>query len=136
TPRPHEAGSEAVSSVLAQPVAGAAHGLDRAVPDLAPQPPHVDVDDVRARLVGDVPGVLDQLEAGENLAGPSHQRLEERELLRREVDLGVAAAHLAARGIESEAADLEDGRTLRPAPPDERTQAGRAPHQRERLDEV
>ena len=51
--------------VLPQPVADAAHGLDRRRAerpvDLLAQVAHVDVDDVRAALVADVPGALEQL---------------------------------------------------------------------------
>src|SRR5205085_6504305 len=91
-------GSAAASSVFSQPVADASHRLDGAPPeravDLLPQPPYVDLDDVRAWLVGEVPRVLDQVEARQHLAAVAHERLEQRELLGREVDRLPAPAHL------------------------------------------
>src|SRR5918996_3401263 len=79
------------AAVSAQAVPGAAHRLDRLAVeravDLLAQVAHVDVDDVRPVLVAVVPGVLEELEAREDLAGPAHEGLEDRELLRRELDL-------------------------------------------------
>src|SRR5678815_3317670 len=73
------------ASVLPQPVAGAADGLDRVNPerpvDLLAQVADVDIDDVRPVLVGVVPGVLEPLVAGDDVAGAARQRLEECELL-------------------------------------------------------
>ena len=87
-----DAGAEAHAP---QPVADAAHRLDRVVRqgavDLVAQVPDGDVDHVGAVLVGVVPDALQQLEAGDGLAGPLHQRLEQRELARGELELGVAA---------------------------------------------
>src|SRR5205823_2474349 len=78
-----------------QPIADAAHRLDRVRAersvDLLPQIANVDVDDVGTILVGEVPGVLEQLESSENLAWATHEGLQECELLRREVDLLLAA---------------------------------------------
>src|SRR5215471_8169952 len=101
-------------AVDAEPVPRAAHGLQR-VPaerlvDLVPEMPDVDVDDVRPVLVREVPGVLEKVEAGEHLARPPHERLQQRELLCRELDL-VLTDPAAARGrVEAEVADLEDRR--------------------------
>src|SRR6201995_96999 len=80
-----------LGALVAQAVARAADGLElgdaeRAV-DLVAQVADVDVDDVRAVLVVVVPGVLEQLVAREDLAGVAHERLEELELLGRQVHL-------------------------------------------------
>src|SRR5207245_8795156 len=64
------------SSSLDDPIAGTADGLYRRPPkgtvDLVAQSPYVDVDDVGARLIGRVPGVLQQLEA--QVADLQHDR--------------------------------------------------------------
>ncbi len=87
-----------------QPIAGAANRLQRVATerlvDLAPQPAHVDVDDVGAVLVGEVPRVLEQVEAGQNLAGPAHEGLEQGELLRGERDRLRGARHLTRCRVE------------------------------------
>ena len=115
-----------LTAVLPQAVAGAAHGLERLAPerpvDLLAQVADVDVDDVRAVLVSEVPGVLEQLEAGQHLARPPHERLEQGELLRREVDLVLAAPGAPRGRVEPEVADLELGRPLDAAAPRERAQ--------------
>ena len=72
----------AAGSPTPRTVSSARHA-ERAV-DLLAQVAHVDVDHVRAVLVAEVPGVLEQLEAGQHLARAAHERLEQRELLRRE----------------------------------------------------
>src|SRR5687767_614238 len=87
----------------AQPVARAAHRLDRLHAErpvhLLAQVADVDVDDVRAVLVLVVPGVLEQLEAGEHLAGAAHEDLEQRELLGRQRYLLVPPPDPAARRV-------------------------------------
>src|SRR5690348_4803474 len=73
-----------------EPVAGAAHGFQRAAPegvvDLRAQPADVDLDHVRMTLVGGIPGVFEQEVAAQYTAGPAHQRLEQDELFARERD--------------------------------------------------
>src|SRR5207253_10022288 len=100
--------------------------------DLAAQVADVDVDDVRAVLVGEVPGVLEQVQPREDLARPAHERLEERELLRRQVDLARAAPGTAGRRVEAQVADLEHGRPLELAAAAERAEAGEQLGERER----
>ena len=131
----------APTTVCAEPVAGSAHGLDRLDAerpvDLLAQVADVDVDDVGAVLVLVVPRVLEQLEAVEHLAGAAHERLEQRELLRRQRDLGVAAADDAAwpgRGARSPASRTR--RALDRAAAAERAQPRDELGERERLDEV
>ena len=80
--------------------------------DLGAQVPDVDVDDVGAALVGEIPGVLEEVEPGEDLLGPSHERLEQRELLRRQIDLGITAPDPPRRRVEPQVTDLENGGAL------------------------
>ena len=104
------------AALPAEPVAHAAHRLDRPAPerpvDLLSEVAHVDVDDVRAVLVRVVPRVLDQLVAREHLPRAPHERLEQRELLGGELDLGVPAPDLPRCRVEPEVADLEHRRAL------------------------
>src|ERR1044072_9598198 len=71
------------------------HALDRPPPevpvDLAPEMPDEDVDDVRPVLVGEIPGVLKEVDARERLARAPHEGLQKRELLRGERDLRAAS---------------------------------------------
>src|SRR5690349_23661886 len=102
---------EPVPNLVLQAITGAAHGLElrhaeRAI-DLVAQVADVDVDDVRAVLVVVVPRVLEQLVAGEHLARVAHERLQELELLGRQVHLVVAAPDPAGSGVELQVADLE-----------------------------
>src|ERR1700750_921605 len=94
--------SEAASSTLPQPVAGSADGLQRIrakrLIELSPKPPDIDIDHIGARLVRQIPRLLDQLKTGEHLARAAHQRLQERKLLRRKLDRNLAPVHLAPRG--------------------------------------
>src|SRR4051794_27729178 len=87
-----ESAGDSSSAILAQPVARAADRLDRPDPegpvDLLAQVAHVDLDDVRALPGPEVPGGVEQLALAEHLARAAHQRLEQRELPRRELDPG------------------------------------------------
>src|SRR5262245_50940583 len=69
------------AAVGAQPVAGAAHGLDRVAVegpvDLVADVPHVDVDDVGRAVVGEVPDVVDDRRAAEHPALVAQQQFEE-----------------------------------------------------------
>ena len=87
-------------------------------------------------LVLVVPGVLEQLEAREHAARPAHERLEQRELLRRELDLGVAAPDAPRGRVEAQVADREHRRPLGRAAPGERPQPGEQLGERERLRQV
>src|SRR5437588_3232385 len=103
-PPPRARGWEGASCRLPQAVADPAHGLDRRAAegpvDPLAQPAHVDLDHVRPRLVGEVPGVLDELESRKHLAGTAHERLEEGEFLGRELDVDASPRHLPAGGVE------------------------------------
>jgi hypothetical protein len=61
--------------------------------------------------------VLEQVQPAEHLAGPAHERLEQRELLRGELHPLGAAPSLPRGRVEPEVADLEDrGPLLLPSP--------------------
>jgi lysylphosphatidylglycerol synthetase-like protein (DUF2156 family) len=73
-------------AVAAEPVPGAADGLDGVAPerpvDLVAQVADVDVDDVRRAGEGEVPHVLEQVRPAEHDTGVAHELGEEGELLR------------------------------------------------------
>jgi hypothetical protein len=98
--------------------------------------PNVDIDHVRAVLVLVVPSPLEQLEPGKNVAGTAHEGLEQRELLPREGDLGLAPPNPVRRGIEPEVADREDRGPLDGATSGDRAQTGQQLVEREGLREV
>ena len=79
-----------------EPVPHAAHGLEALGPELAAQVADVDVDDVGAGVEVVAPDVREQLLAAEDLARVAQERLQQRELLGRQ--LGLAAALARRRG--------------------------------------
>src|SRR5258706_13716017 len=111
------------AGLVPQPIADAAdrfNGRSRERPvDLVAQVADVDVDDVRIALEREVPDVLEQLPARERLSRMLHQVLEERELLRCQIDATVAASDRVLGRIEGQVTDLEDGRSLMRPSPDE-----------------
>ena len=104
--------------------------------DLAPQVADVDIDDVGARVVGEIPGVLEQVQPREDLAGPPHERLEQRELLGRERDLVAAATDLPGRRVEHQITNAQGGRALGLPAPYQRPQARKQLREGERLHQV
>ena len=124
----------------AEPVPGAAHGLDLVASertiDLVAQVADVDVDDVGVALVREVPHVFDQLRPRQDLAGVTHQVFEERELARGELDHRLITRHAPGGGIELEVPDPEDRRPLGGAAPHQRAQARQQLGERERLGQV
>ena len=80
--------------------------------------------------------MLDQLEPREHVARVPHQSLEQRELLRGQLDLHAAASDLAAGRVEAQVPDLEHRGPFRPAAPGERAKPGVQLGERERLHEV
>src|SRR5438128_12037492 len=62
--------------------------------------------------------------------------LQQRELLRREPDLVVAAPDLTGRRVERQVADAQHARPLGIAPPDDRPQPGEQLREGERLRQV
>ena len=66
--------------------------------ELAAQVADVDVDDVRARVEVVAPDVREQLLAAQHLAGVAQERLQQRELLGRELGLVVVRPRPAGCG--------------------------------------
>jgi hypothetical protein len=134
------AGGAPGATILAKPVAHAAHRLERLDPerpvDLLAEVAHVDIDHVRPVLVLEVPRALEKLVPGEHLASMAHERLEQGELLRRERDLRVGAPGAARCRVDAEVARLEDCRPLERAAAHKRAQAGEQLSERERLRQV
>ncbi len=130
--RPHACSSQAV--------ADAAHGLDRLAAerpvDLLAQMADVDVDDVRAALVRHVPRAFEELPTREHAAWAAHQQLEQRELLRGEVELRLAVPGAMRGRVEPERADLDGDGPFRRRAAGERAQSCQELVERERLGEV
>ena len=103
-------------SLLPQPVADAAHGLDRVGAegpvDLLAQVADVDVDDVRTALEGEIPRSVEELGARQRDTGAAHEHLEESELLRAQVELVIAAPGPVRGRVETQRPDLEHGGTF------------------------
>src|SRR6478672_442068 len=87
--------------------------------DLASQSAHVDVDQVRERIVVVVPNVRVDLGAGDDAAGVPHEVLEQRVLLRGEVDLALTTTGRVTPRIDDEVGDGELGLKDVAAAPDE-----------------
>src|ERR1700694_103995 len=110
-----------LSTLRAHHVTHAAHRMDQlglaALIDLLPEARDHDVHDVRAGIEVVIPGVLGDQRARHHAPVMPHQILEDRVLLRRELDPFAVARHLAAAGVEREPGDLQRGRSdfLRPA---------------------
>ena len=96
----------------------------------------VDLDDVRVALEVVVPHVVEDLTLRHDVALAPKQELEQRELARREIDLGIAAPHSLGRRIEAEVARLEHRRAFGGAAPDQRPQPRDEDRVRERLGQV
>jgi hypothetical protein len=109
--------------------------VPRAV-DLVAQVADVDVHDVGAALVREIPDVLDQVRPGEGLAGPPHQLVQQRELLGRQRDAPLAPVHRAGRRVEHQVADVQLGGTFQGLAAGQRPHPGQQFVQRERLGEI
>src|SRR5262245_53945251 len=92
------------SRLRAHPVPDAAHRLDGVAVegsiDLVAEVTDVHVDDVRRAVVREVPDVLEQVRTREHRAGVAHEHLEERELLRAQLDLDTVSRHSVLRWIQ------------------------------------
>src|SRR5215207_1749555 len=134
------AGEDRSATVGGEPVAGPAHGLHRPPPergvDLAAEVAHVDLDDVEVALVMRVPHVAQDVGLGHDLAGPAQQVFQQRELPRRQLDLGVAPGDLVLGRVEREVAGGQHGRARRGTPAQQRAQPRHQHHVRERLGQV
>src|SRR6266568_3628179 len=111
-------------AVISDPVADAAHRLDRRLSeravDLLAQRAHIDIHDTRITVIGGIPYVPDQPEPGQDLAAMPHEVLEQRELGSRQADLGVAAPDPMGRRIQRQVSGPQDGRPGDRAPADQR----------------
>jgi signal transduction histidine kinase len=87
-----------------QPIPGTADSLNGLDPewavDLFPQVADIDVDNVGSVLVSHVPSTLQQVIAGQDLSWPTHEDLEQLELLRRQRDLRSPPADDTGAGIQ------------------------------------
>ena len=123
-----------------EPVAEAAYGLDavgaEGPVDLLPKVSDIDVDDVGPIVVAVIPGGFQQVEAGYRLAGPSHQRLQQRELFPRQLNRDVPAVHSARRRIQPKLTDGEHRHPDITGSARQRPQPGKQFGKRERLGEV
>src|SRR4051812_43174860 len=94
-------------------VAGTAFGVQQARLaarlELAPQVGDEDVDRVRRRHRVIAPDLVEQALAGDDEALVAHQELEQLELAVGQLDLALAAAHLAGVRVEDEVADFQRG---------------------------
>src|SRR5207245_4516918 len=128
-----------MGSVRRQAVAGSANGLDGAsierTVDLVTHVFHVHIDDVRPALVGEVPDVFDEPRSGENLTGMTHEELEQRKFLGRELDRLIAATDGARGRIQGEIGDPQNGRSLTSSPADKGSEPGGQLGERARLGE-
>src|SRR5450432_2594843 len=119
----------------------AADGMDErivlAVVDLAAHAADIDVDDVGGRIEMEIPHVLQQHGAGDDLALVANQIFEHLEFPRQQLDVAAAAAHRARHQVHLEIADpqhrfLHDGG----AAPAERLHASQQFREGKRLDEI
>src|SRR5215469_5911498 len=103
--------------IISYPVAHAPYRLQRDPPegavDLVAQRADVDVDDPGVTVKGEVPDVFDQRGSGEDLAGPAHEVLKQREFGRGEFDPGTVPAHLVPGRIQRQVPHREYRRTRR-----------------------
>src|SRR6185436_20507200 len=75
--------------------------------ELSPQPLHINVDDVRERIVLIVPDMLGDIAPPDHLARVPREEFEQRVFARGEPDAAVAAASRARAGLDRQIADRE-----------------------------
>ena len=78
--------------------------------DLGAQAAHMRLDDGGFGIEAEIPDPLEQHGARHQPAAVAHEHLEQLELARHQLDLLVAAAHLAGDQIHDEVAGLQHGR--------------------------
>src|SRR5882757_9735827 len=91
-------------------VAGTSHGMDElrlapATTDLAAQPADMRLDDVGLGIEVKIPHALEQHCARDHAIGMTHEKLQEAELARLEIDPHAAACHHAFQQVEFEIAN-------------------------------
>src|SRR5206468_13126490 len=81
----------------------AAHGMDEGVRFISvylpAEPPNIDVDDVCHRIEVQVPDVLQQQRARDDLPGVTHEVREQLELLRQQLDYSASAVRGAGQKV-------------------------------------
>src|ERR1700680_906711 len=106
---------------IAKTISGAAHRLDQldwvVVVDLPAQPPHQHLEHIRERVVVLVPDVRRDRRAIDYLPVMKHEKLEQRELLRCQLDRFSRPPHAVRIEIDLEIGDLQRFRKGSPAPP-------------------
>ena len=121
-------------------VPGAAFGVQEAglvaFLELAAQVGDEDVDRVGRRHRVIAPDLVEQALARDDEALVVHQVLEQLELAVGQLDLALAALHLAGVGVERQVADLQRGRAARRPPPQQRPDPRQQLLALERLDQV
>lgn len=95
------------SGVGAEAVAEAAYRLDPALADLAADRSDEDLDDVGRRVVSVAPHPVEDLLAGEHIAGVKHEKFHDRELARRQVGDEVLARQPPVADVEHQAAGFD-----------------------------
>src|SRR5262245_8706902 len=102
----------------------------------APQPLHVDLDQIGEWIEILLPNVFGYLGAADDFAGAPRQVFKERVFFRGQLDLTSAAPDQARANVDDEIGDLHGLRTQRGAPPQQRPQARQQFMEIERLDQV
>ena len=127
-------------AVAAQAVAQPAYRLQRADPegpvDLLSQVAHVHLDDVRALLIAHVPHRLQQLQLSEHATRVANERLKQRILARRQLELDLAAPRAVRRGIDPQVSGAEHRRPLHGSAPRQRPEPRQQLGERERLRQI
>src|SRR5215510_1260441 len=102
----------------------------------APQPLHVDLDQIGEGIEVLLPDVFGDLGAADDLAGAPRQVFKERVFLRGQLDLTPAASDSARPHVDAEIGDLYGLRTQRGTTPQQRPQARQQFMKIERLGQV
>ncbi len=82
--------------------------LDDVGAQLPTEVSHIDLHDVRARIVIEAPHLVQQLALRHHLARVAHEGLEQRELAGGELDRAVTHAHLPAREVQGDPGARQD----------------------------
>src|ERR1700730_11209679 len=112
------------------------HGLLAGLINLAPQPAHVNVDEVAARYEFVVPDFFEQHGTGEQLVLAAHHVLEQTKFTRQQLHAPFTALGGACEKIEFERADAQDGVLVFRGPAQQRFDAGDKLDDRERFGEI
>src|SRR5262245_64549692 len=99
-----------VGLIIGQHIAGSTPGLDQAFSaaqrEFTPQALHVDIDDVRQRIIGFVPHVLGDLAPADDDADTTGEELQQRILACRQWEVRSAARGLLGARVQRQWADM------------------------------